>query len=387
MARLGFPAIRGSSAKKSDPAKAKGGAAGLPRGAELAARRRRAGDHAGRPARAGRGDGRGPPQLAGMSGAPVLLVGIACQPCLRLDSWDRAVVAPALRPRRHRLGRAARASTRGTSRPTLAAAAARPGAERLSAATAAGRGGAAHERRRSPLYRAGDRRCWSRSRRLLLRGARRRGKEDPAPPRRAARAAPRPRGRRGRWSGCTAPASARACRSCRWSRRCGRERPDAAACWSPPAPSPRPSCWPGGCRAGVIHQYAPVDTPRRRAPLPRPLAARPRRVRRERAVAQPAAAAPGARRAAGAGVGAAVARSSLGGWAGRRARRARLLGAFDLVMPQDDATAARLGAPRRPRRRPAEPEAGRASRCPADAAALARACDAALGGRPVLLAA
>ena len=92
MARLGFPAIRGSSAKKSDPAKAKGGAAAFrdvlkwirsggavaitpdgPRGpAEVMAE--------------------GPPMLAGMSGAPVLLAGIACRPCLRMKSWDRAVV-------------------------------------------------------------------------------------------------------------------------------------------------------------------------------------------------------------------------------------------------------------------------------------------------------
>ena len=30
--------------------------------------------------------------LAGMTGAPVLLVGLACRPTLRLNTWDHAVV-------------------------------------------------------------------------------------------------------------------------------------------------------------------------------------------------------------------------------------------------------------------------------------------------------
>lgn len=92
MERLGFPAIRGSSAKASDRAKAKGG--------EVAFR------HTLNWLRAGGGiaitpDGprgpaesmtEGPPMLAGVSGVPVLLVGLACAPCLRLRTWDRAVV-------------------------------------------------------------------------------------------------------------------------------------------------------------------------------------------------------------------------------------------------------------------------------------------------------
>ncbi len=92
VARLGFPAIRGSSTKKSDPAKAKGGATAFrdvlrwvnsgggvaitpdgPRGpAEQMAE--------------------GAPLLAKASGAPVLFVGLASRPCLRLKSWDRAVL-------------------------------------------------------------------------------------------------------------------------------------------------------------------------------------------------------------------------------------------------------------------------------------------------------
>jgi hypothetical protein len=90
--RLGFPAIRGSSTKKSDPAKAKGGATAFrdvlrwvnsgggvaitpdgPRGpAEQMAE--------------------GTPLLAKASSAPVLFVGLASRPCLHLNSWDRAVL-------------------------------------------------------------------------------------------------------------------------------------------------------------------------------------------------------------------------------------------------------------------------------------------------------
>jgi lysophospholipid acyltransferase (LPLAT)-like uncharacterized protein len=92
MGRLGFPAIRGSSAKKSDPAKAKGGAAAF---RDVLKWLRAGGGVAITP------DGpRGPAEtmteapamLAGISGAPALLVGLACRPCLRLNSWDRAVV-------------------------------------------------------------------------------------------------------------------------------------------------------------------------------------------------------------------------------------------------------------------------------------------------------
>lgn len=92
MAHLGIPAIRGSSGKKTDPAKAKGGAAAFrdslkwlksggtlvltpdgPRGpAEQMAE--------------------GTPLLAAMSEAPVLFLGLACRPCIRLGSWDRTVL-------------------------------------------------------------------------------------------------------------------------------------------------------------------------------------------------------------------------------------------------------------------------------------------------------
>ena len=90
--KLGFPAIRGSSTKKSDPTKAKGGSSAFrdvlrwvnqgggvaitpdgPRGpAETMAQ--------------------GTPLLAKASGSPLLLVGLAANPCWRLKSWDDAVV-------------------------------------------------------------------------------------------------------------------------------------------------------------------------------------------------------------------------------------------------------------------------------------------------------
>ncbi len=90
--RLGFPAIRGSSSKKSAPDKAKGGAEAYRQGLRWL----RAGG-----ALAITPDGpRGPVEtmaegavmLARASGAPVLLVGLASAPALTLDTWDRGKV-------------------------------------------------------------------------------------------------------------------------------------------------------------------------------------------------------------------------------------------------------------------------------------------------------
>jgi lysophospholipid acyltransferase (LPLAT)-like uncharacterized protein len=92
MAWMGVPAIRGSSMKGSDRAKPKGGAAAF---REALAWIRDGGGLAITP------DGpRGPAeqmapgavQLARITGAPVLLAGLACRPALRLSSWDRAVL-------------------------------------------------------------------------------------------------------------------------------------------------------------------------------------------------------------------------------------------------------------------------------------------------------
>lgn len=90
VARLGFPAIRGSSSKKGAPDKAKGGASAF---RDVLRWIQGGGGVAMTP------DGpRGPAEsmaegavmLARMSGAPVLLVGLAARPALTLDTWDRA---------------------------------------------------------------------------------------------------------------------------------------------------------------------------------------------------------------------------------------------------------------------------------------------------------
>ncbi len=88
MEALGFPAIRGGAGKAS----AKGGASAF---RETLRWLRSGGGVAITP------DGPrgpigamtdGPPLLAKASGAPVLLVGLACRPCARMNSWDRHAV-------------------------------------------------------------------------------------------------------------------------------------------------------------------------------------------------------------------------------------------------------------------------------------------------------
>lgn len=92
MEKLGFPAIRGSAAKKPGAAKVKGGAAAF---RDVLKWVKGGGGIAITP------DGpRGPaeimtdgvPTLARVSGAPVLLVGLSARPSLRLNSWDRAML-------------------------------------------------------------------------------------------------------------------------------------------------------------------------------------------------------------------------------------------------------------------------------------------------------
>lgn len=97
MARLGFPAIRGSAAKAGATktgAAAKGGAAAF----RDVLRWIRGGGGVAITPDGPRGPAgsmtEGPPLLARLSGAPVLLVGLAVRPCLRLSSWDRAVLPP-----------------------------------------------------------------------------------------------------------------------------------------------------------------------------------------------------------------------------------------------------------------------------------------------------
>ena len=77
IARLGLLAIRGSSQKRTDPAKTKGGGSIAitpdgPRGpAQIMAD--------------------GAPVLARFTGLPVVMVGVASRPCIRLKTWDRTV--------------------------------------------------------------------------------------------------------------------------------------------------------------------------------------------------------------------------------------------------------------------------------------------------------
>ena len=91
VARLGFPAVRGSSANKDKVKQAKGGTQALRDGLKQL----KVGGLALTP------DGpRGParqmaeglPLMAKLSGAPVLFIGISCKPAIRLNSWDEAVL-------------------------------------------------------------------------------------------------------------------------------------------------------------------------------------------------------------------------------------------------------------------------------------------------------
>lgn len=92
IAKLGLPSIRGSSLKKTDTAKNKGGEQAF---RDMVKWVRDGGAMAITP------DGpRGPVEelqkgavaLARVTGAPVLFVGIAMRPCIRLDTWDRTII-------------------------------------------------------------------------------------------------------------------------------------------------------------------------------------------------------------------------------------------------------------------------------------------------------
>lgn len=92
IAKLGLPSIRGSSLKKTDTAKNKGGEQAF---RDMVKWVRDGGAMAITP------DGpRGPVEelqkgavaLARVTGAPVLFVGIAMRPCIRLNTWDRTII-------------------------------------------------------------------------------------------------------------------------------------------------------------------------------------------------------------------------------------------------------------------------------------------------------
>jgi lysophospholipid acyltransferase (LPLAT)-like uncharacterized protein len=91
VARQGFPAVRGSSANKDKTKAAKGGTQALRDGLKQL----KVGGLAITP------DGpRGParqmaeglPMLAKISGAPALFIGLSCNPAIRLNSWDKAIL-------------------------------------------------------------------------------------------------------------------------------------------------------------------------------------------------------------------------------------------------------------------------------------------------------
>lgn len=91
VARQGFPAVRGSSTNKDKAEKAKGGTQALRDGLKQL----KVGGLAITP------DGpRGParqmaeglPMLAKISGTPALFIGMSCNPAIRLNSWDKAVL-------------------------------------------------------------------------------------------------------------------------------------------------------------------------------------------------------------------------------------------------------------------------------------------------------
>jgi len=91
VARLGFPAIRGSSANKDKADRSKGGTQALRDGLSQLKVGALALTPDG-PRGPARQMAEGLPLLAKLSGAPVLFIGLSCKPAIRLNSWDRAVI-------------------------------------------------------------------------------------------------------------------------------------------------------------------------------------------------------------------------------------------------------------------------------------------------------
>ena len=91
VARLGFPAVRGSSANKDKVKQAKGGTQALRDGLKQLKVGALALTPDG-PRGPARQMAEGLPLMARISGAPVLFIGLSCKPAIRLNSWDRAIV-------------------------------------------------------------------------------------------------------------------------------------------------------------------------------------------------------------------------------------------------------------------------------------------------------
>jgi hypothetical protein len=92
MTRLGFPAIRGSARDPRKPERDKGGAQALRDMLRWLRGRHGVAVTPDGPRGPVETMGEGPPLLARMSKAPVLLAGLATRPCIRLGSWDEAVI-------------------------------------------------------------------------------------------------------------------------------------------------------------------------------------------------------------------------------------------------------------------------------------------------------
>lgn len=91
VARLGFPAIRGSSSNKDKADKAKGGSQALRDGLKQLKVGALALTPDG-PRGPARHMAEGLPLLAKLSGAPTLFIGLSCRPAIRLNSWDRGLI-------------------------------------------------------------------------------------------------------------------------------------------------------------------------------------------------------------------------------------------------------------------------------------------------------
>jgi len=91
MGLLGIPAIRGSSANKDKLDRAKGGSQALRDGLKQL-RVGALGLTPDGPRGPVRQMAEGLPLMARISGAPVLFIGLSCNPAIRLNSWDRALV-------------------------------------------------------------------------------------------------------------------------------------------------------------------------------------------------------------------------------------------------------------------------------------------------------
>lgn len=91
MALQGIPAVRGSSANKDKAGRAKGGTQALRDGLKQLKVAALAVTPDG-PRGPVRQMAEGLPLLSKLSGAPVVFIGLSCQPSIRLKSWDRALL-------------------------------------------------------------------------------------------------------------------------------------------------------------------------------------------------------------------------------------------------------------------------------------------------------